>query len=34
MHQAAFANKKYKSYRRVGLSSDITASLAAKDDPE
>jgi hypothetical protein len=32
--QAAFANKKYKSHRRVGLPSDITACLAAKDDPE
>jgi len=27
MHQATFANKKYKSYRRVGLLSDIIASL-------
>ena len=23
-HQAAFANKQYKSYQRVGLPSDIT----------
>ena len=28
--QAAFANKKYKSHRRVGLPSDVIASLAAQ----
>jgi len=31
MCQAAYANWKYKSHRRVGLSSDIIASLAIED---
>ena len=31
MHQAAFANKKYKSHWRVGLPSEIIESLLAKD---
>ncbi len=30
-HQAAFANKKYKSHQRVGLPSEIIESLSAKD---
>jgi hypothetical protein len=29
--QAAYANRTYKSHRRVGLPSDIIASLAMKD---
>jgi len=29
--QAAFANKQYKSHRRVGLPSDIIQSLATQD---
>jgi hypothetical protein len=29
--EAAFANKQYKSHRRVGLSADILASIKAKD---
>jgi hypothetical protein len=29
--QAAFANKQYKSHRRVGLPSDIIKSLAIQD---
>jgi hypothetical protein len=32
--QATFLNKKYMLHWRVGLPSDIIASLAAKDDPE
>lgn len=30
-HQATFANKQYKSHRRVGLPSDIIESMAAQD---
>jgi hypothetical protein len=33
-HQAAYANKKYKSHRKVGLPNDIKASIAAEDDLE
>ena len=29
--QAAFANKQYKSHRKVGLPSEITQSLGAQD---
>jgi len=29
--QAAFANKKYKSHRRVGLTGNIIAAINAKD---
>jgi hypothetical protein len=29
--QAAFVNKKYKSHQRIGLPSDILASLATND---
>jgi hypothetical protein len=29
--QAAYANKKYKSHRRVGLPSDIIAAINAKN---
>jgi hypothetical protein len=32
--QAAYANKKYKSHRKVGLPNDIKASIAAEDDLE
>jgi len=32
--QATFLNKKYMLHWRVGLPSDMIASLAAKDDPE
>jgi len=31
VHQAAFANKQYKSHRRVSLPGDIIKSLAIKD---
>jgi len=30
VHQAAFANKQYKSHWRVGLASDITKPLTAQ----
>ena len=31
-YQAAFANKQYKSYQRVGLPNDIIRSLTSKDE--
>jgi len=31
VQQAAFANRKYKSHRRIGLPSDILTSLATVD---
>jgi hypothetical protein len=34
VHQAAYANKKYKSHRKVSLLSDIIASLATEDELE
>jgi len=30
-HQAALANKKYKSYQKIGLPSDVTPSVGASD---
>jgi len=32
VHQAAFANKQYKSHWRIGLPSDIIESLATQDE--